>query len=232
MAWLASYPARLACRSSPATLPSPSNPLPAFKPPPTALQNALSEFFADCGPIAEVRIAYDRETGRARGFAHIQFEEVEGAAKAIQLSGTYMLDREVYIESTTERQQSEFMWMVGGVPACPDGMVVGLGGDCVASVRCTCVCALCCAAWFAAFRILLLLLAGQLRVSPHALPPEWGAVLPGEELLVHSPRERHRASAPVVGPSLSPAVCPEFLRTTVCTAGPRHGDQPPGRAAC
>ena len=52
-------------------------------------------------------MAYDRETGRARGFAHIQFEEVEGAAKAILLSGTNMMDREVYIESTTEREQRE-----------------------------------------------------------------------------------------------------------------------------
>jgi nucleolin len=54
-----------------------------------------------------VRIAYDRDTGRARGFAHIQFEEVEGAARAVQLSGTSLMEREVYIESTTERQQRE-----------------------------------------------------------------------------------------------------------------------------
>jgi len=54
-----------------------------------------------------VRIAYDRDTGRARGFAHIQFEELEGAAKAVGLSGASLLDREVYIESTTEREQRE-----------------------------------------------------------------------------------------------------------------------------
>ena len=39
----------------------------------------------------QVRIAYDRDTGRSRGFAHVQFEEVEGAAKAIQLSGQVRL---------------------------------------------------------------------------------------------------------------------------------------------
>lgn len=38
-------------------------------------------------PPPQVRIAYDRDTGRARGFAHVQFEELEGAAKAVQLSG-------------------------------------------------------------------------------------------------------------------------------------------------
>jgi RNA recognition motif-containing protein len=80
------------------TLPPPSPPL---------LQDAIREFFSECGPIAEVRIAYDRDTGRAKGFAHIQFEELEGAAKAVQLSGETMLDRELYIESTTERAQRE-----------------------------------------------------------------------------------------------------------------------------
>lgn len=33
--------------------------------------------------------------------------QVEGAANAIQKSGESLLDREVYIESTTERQQRE-----------------------------------------------------------------------------------------------------------------------------
>ncbi|KFM24009.1 Protein gar2 [Auxenochlorella protothecoides] len=68
-------------------------------------EDALREFFAEAGPIAEVRIAYDRETGRARGFAHLSFETVEGAAKAITLSGQELAGREVYIESTTEREQ-------------------------------------------------------------------------------------------------------------------------------
>ncbi|KAL4434185.1 hypothetical protein ABPG75_000626 [Micractinium tetrahymenae] len=71
----------------------------------SADEDAIRSFFDGCGEIAEVRVAYDRDTGRARGFAHIQFEEVEGAAKAIQKSGESLLDREVYIESTTERQQ-------------------------------------------------------------------------------------------------------------------------------
>ena len=80
-------------------------------------QDAIREFFAECGPLAEVRVAYDRDTGRARGFAHIQFEEVEGAAKAILLSGSNMMDREVYIESTTEREQRECLYGFGGFGA-------------------------------------------------------------------------------------------------------------------
>ena len=88
----------------PSDLESPPPP-PALLPPPP--QDALHSFFAECGKVAEVRIAYDRETGRARGFAHIQFEELEGAAKAVGLSGANLLDREVYIESTEERAARE-----------------------------------------------------------------------------------------------------------------------------
>eukprot|EP00889_Picochlorum_renovo_P000715 jgi/Picre1/27745/NNA_000709.t1 len=47
-------------------------------------------------------IDYD---GRPKGFGHVEFESVEGAAGAIQLSGGYIGDREIYIETTTERQQ-------------------------------------------------------------------------------------------------------------------------------
>ena len=141
---------------------------PAGPPTPRPPQNALSEFFADCGPVAEVRIAYDRDTGRARGFAHVQFEEVEGAAKAILKSGESLLDREVYIESTTERQQREWVQRgaggqgagqgdARGVPvwALPAALHGLLPARCTAALRATHCTAL----------------AGQPRVSPHALPP-------------------------------------------------------------
>ena len=43
------------------------------------------------------------EDGRPRGFAHVTFTELEGAAKALQLSGSDMDGREVYIDSAKER---------------------------------------------------------------------------------------------------------------------------------
>lgn len=49
-----------------------------------------------------MRIALDYD-GRPKGFAHIQFEELEGAAAAIALSGGDLGGREVHIETTTER---------------------------------------------------------------------------------------------------------------------------------
>ncbi|KAI8471218.1 MAG: hypothetical protein J3K34DRAFT_237619, partial [Monoraphidium minutum] len=48
----------------------------------SATEEELREFFAECGDINTVRIATDAETGRARGFCHIEFSTPEAAAKA------------------------------------------------------------------------------------------------------------------------------------------------------
>lgn len=71
------------------------------------MQDQLREFFAECGPVTEVRVAYDRDTGRARGFAHVQFETLEGAAAAVALSGQDLGGRSVFIDSTAEREPRE-----------------------------------------------------------------------------------------------------------------------------
>ena len=60
--------------------------------------------FFDGLPIYQVRLAQDYD-GRPKGFGHVEFETLEGAAAAIGKSGEYVGDREVYIETTTERQQ-------------------------------------------------------------------------------------------------------------------------------
>jgi nucleolin len=52
-----------------------------------------------------VPAAYDNETGKARGFAHVAFNDTSGAAKAIALSGTEFGGRQVYIDSARERGQ-------------------------------------------------------------------------------------------------------------------------------
>ncbi len=48
----------------------------------------------------------DRETGKPRGFAHVQFEGVEGAAAAIGKNGTELMGRDLFIDSAQERPQS------------------------------------------------------------------------------------------------------------------------------
>ena len=46
----------------------------------------LREFFSECGPIKDVRIAMNEE-GRSKGFAHVEFETPEAAKKAIESNG-------------------------------------------------------------------------------------------------------------------------------------------------
>lgn len=42
-------------------------------------EDSLKELFEECGEIKNVRIATDRETGKSRGFAHIEFESAKSA---------------------------------------------------------------------------------------------------------------------------------------------------------
>ena len=47
--------------------------------------------------------ATDRDTGRSRGFGHIQFASVEAAAAAIAMSGQSLAGRDLFIDSAQER---------------------------------------------------------------------------------------------------------------------------------
>ena len=51
-----------------------------------ATQESLSEFFTQFGPVTEVFIATDRETGRSRGFAFVTMADDAAAKKAIEES--------------------------------------------------------------------------------------------------------------------------------------------------
>ena len=45
----------------------------------------------------------DYDTGRSKGFAHVQFEGVEGAAAAIGMSGVELDGRQLFIDTAKER---------------------------------------------------------------------------------------------------------------------------------
>jgi RNA recognition motif-containing protein len=49
---------------------------------------AVREFFKSAGEITAVRIAYDRETERPKGFCHVEFADPASATKAVaELNG-------------------------------------------------------------------------------------------------------------------------------------------------
>lgn len=60
------------------------------------------------GTVAEVRLAVDRATGRARGFAHVDFLDEAGAERAlVELTGLELLGRPLRVDKA-QRAESNF----------------------------------------------------------------------------------------------------------------------------
>lgn len=67
---------------------------------------ALRAVFDECGEIAAVRIAFDRETGAPRGFACVEFVDAECSARAMGLVGTVICGQAVRVDYAVERESS------------------------------------------------------------------------------------------------------------------------------
>lgn len=64
---------------------------------------SLRKFFKDCGGINELRIATDKDTGKLKGFAHVDFESQEALDKAIAKSGQELDGRELFIDASAAK---------------------------------------------------------------------------------------------------------------------------------
>ncbi len=68
-------------------------------------EEELRELFETHGPIESVSVITDRETGRARGFAFVEFEEASGAEAAMQaLDGRDVGGRTIRVNEAHERR--------------------------------------------------------------------------------------------------------------------------------
>ncbi len=84
-------------------------------------EEELRELFETHGPIESVSVSTDRETGRARGFAFVEFEEASGAEAAMQaLDGRDVGGRTIRVNEAHERR--------GGRPGGGGGGGRGGGG--------------------------------------------------------------------------------------------------------
>lgn len=63
----------------------------------------LRDFFAPCGAVKDVKIPFDRETRRAKGFAFVEFETQSGAESAITKSGESFLGRAIKINFARDK---------------------------------------------------------------------------------------------------------------------------------
>jgi RNA recognition motif-containing protein len=66
-------------------------------------EETLRSAFESCGPLVEVKVITDRETGRSRGFGFVTFESPEDATNAISsLDGTELDGRNVRVSEANE----------------------------------------------------------------------------------------------------------------------------------
>lgn len=61
----------------------------------------IREHFSQCGEITDVRLRMDRETGRSKGFAHIDFADASGKTKAMKLDGSEFMGRTIKVDNAT-----------------------------------------------------------------------------------------------------------------------------------
>lgn len=97
----------------------------------------VETLFSQVGPIRDVFLPMDRETGRPRGFAFVEFESDDAAAKAIEKFNQYeMSGRALRVNAAEDRPRREGggggrpRFSGGGAPPMEDfGGGGGWGGD-------------------------------------------------------------------------------------------------------
>jgi nucleolin len=63
-----------------------------------ASEDDIKAAFAECGNVWNVRLAMDRETGKPKGFAHVEFEDEAGPEAAVKLTGTQIAGRAILVD--------------------------------------------------------------------------------------------------------------------------------------
>jgi nucleolin len=76
-----------------------------------ATEQDVTDFFQGCGPIRQVRLLRDRNNGRSRGIAYVDFESASGVSAAFEKKGKDLLGRPVNIDranSAAPHQSGKF----------------------------------------------------------------------------------------------------------------------------
>jgi nucleolin len=66
-------------------------------------EQKLSDMFGEYGNIISIRIPTEKETGRKKGFGYVEFDDVDAATKALELSGTEVDGRNICLDYAPER---------------------------------------------------------------------------------------------------------------------------------
>jgi len=96
----------------------------------SAGEDELREAFGQFGPVAEVSLVMDRETGRPRGFAFVSMESKEGMEAAIRgLDGKDFGGRNLTVNEARPREERPSFGGGGGDRRGGGGGGYGGGGD-------------------------------------------------------------------------------------------------------
>lgn len=72
-------------------------------------EEELREYFAQAGTIKSVALIRDRDTGRSKGFAFVEYETDEEAQKAINMfNGTELRERTLTVNQARPREERPF----------------------------------------------------------------------------------------------------------------------------
>ncbi|KAH9956803.1 hypothetical protein BC827DRAFT_1229353 [Russula dissimulans] len=66
----------------------------------------LKSEFEECGEVVAARVQMDRNTGRSRGFAYVEFADPASVEKALQLSGKEIDGRPINVDRSTSNKGS------------------------------------------------------------------------------------------------------------------------------
>ena len=64
-------------------------------------EDTVSKFFSDCGKVCSVRLARFHDSGRCRGYGHVELDDAEAARAAVRKSGEYLGQRYVEVQPAT-----------------------------------------------------------------------------------------------------------------------------------
>lgn len=65
--------------------------------------DAVTDFFTGCG-VVSVRIIEDRELQRPKGFAYVEFRDLDGLKKALELDGQSFNGRYIKVKVAEPRK--------------------------------------------------------------------------------------------------------------------------------
>lgn len=81
----------------------------------------LSQYFSQYGEVAQAQVKYDRNTGRSRGFAFVEFTTGEACRAALNAREQSLKGKTVEVKPAKSRENKKVF--VGGLPADHPGII-------------------------------------------------------------------------------------------------------------